>query len=100
MPRGHSRERALLSGKTLDSDAQTRKLLGSAMFRALINSKLAVRLLSPRRHSGASRNPLWSERKSFPIQQYGKCVKWIPACAGMTEKCSEARRQDLEIFSG
>jgi hypothetical protein len=57
--------RALLSGKNLDSGAQTRKLLGCAMFRGLIGSKLAVCLLLPRRHSGASRNPLWSERKPF-----------------------------------
>jgi hypothetical protein len=34
----------LLAGKNLYSGAQTRKLFGSAMFRALIDSKAAVRL--------------------------------------------------------
>jgi hypothetical protein len=38
--------------------------------------------------------------EAFPIQQYGKFEKWIPACAGMTEKSSEARKQDSEIFVG
>jgi hypothetical protein len=52
--------RPLLSGKNLDSDMQIRELLGSAMFRALIDSKLAVCLLLPRRHSGASRNPFFA----------------------------------------
>jgi hypothetical protein len=33
--------------------------------------------------------------ETFPIQQYGKYKKWIPACAGMTEKCCEVRMQDL-----
>jgi hypothetical protein len=74
---------------------QARKLLGYAMFRAPTDSKLAACLLLPRRHSGESRNPLWSERKSFSIQQYSEYEKWIPAYAGMTEKCYEARMQDL-----
>jgi hypothetical protein len=33
--------------------------------------------------------------ETFPIQQYGKYEKWIPACAGMTEKYCEIRMQDL-----
>jgi hypothetical protein len=33
--------------------------------------------------------------ESFPIQQYDKYEKWIPACAGMTEKCCGVRMQAL-----
>jgi hypothetical protein len=33
--------------------------------------------------------------ESFPIQQYDKHEKWIPACAGMTEKCCGVRMQAL-----
>jgi hypothetical protein len=75
------------------------------------------------RHSGESRNPLWSEQKFFLIQQYGECEKWIDwlllqpalraigyadvrsgilpsqsAFAGMTWRCKRARMQDLEVF--